>query len=265
MISKCTNIDINRILNYIGDQYYKCLYLYIDMQQYGCSSDITKTWLQEDNGEITAVMLAYHSAMHVYSKQLNFDVQDLTEFLLEKKPSIICASAELIRLLEPQMISNGFISEYGHIGKFVHCEPSAASHDICLANIDDIKEIANLLYADDDIGSSYTMEDLVKQIEERIESGFVRSYVIKDGSHVLAHLGTGAEVDKLCTICYVITDPEYRGRGLSSSLFSYACYQLNSEGKEIFSVYYPENSRRLHHKMGFVDCCEFGKLYRNIQ
>ena len=108
MISKCTNIDINRILNYIGDQYYKCLYLYIDMQQYGCSSDITKTWLQEDNGEITAVMLAYHSAMHVYSKQLNFDVQDLTEFLLEKKPSIICASAELIRLLEPQMISNGF-------------------------------------------------------------------------------------------------------------------------------------------------------------
>ena len=134
-----------------------------------------------------------------------------------------------------------------------------------MANNDDIKEIAKLLYEDDDIGSSYTMEDLVKQIEERIESGFVRSYVIKEDNHVVAHLGTGAEVDKLCTISYVITNPEYRGRGLSSSLFSYACNQLNSEGKEIYSVYYPENSRRLHHKMGFVDCCDFGKLFRNIQ
>lgn len=265
MIVKCINIDNNRIIDYIGDEYYKCLYLYIDMQQYGCSSKLTKTWLQEDNGEITAVMLAYHSAMHVYSKQLNIDVKEMTEFLLEKNPSIICASAELIKLLESQMSTNGFISEYGHIGKFVHCEHSFASFDIRLANKVDIKEIAKLLYEDDDIGSSYTMEDLVKQIEERIDSGFVRSYVIKEDNHVVAHLGTGAEVDKLCTICYVITNPGYRGRGLSSSLFSYACKQLISEGKEIFSVYYPENSRRLHHKMGFVDCCEFGKLYRNIK
>lgn len=265
MIIELNQYHQKSVVHYIGNEYYKCLYLYIDMLQYGCSSEYTKIWLQEDHGEITAVMLAYHSAMHVYSKQLNFDVQELTEFLIEKTPSIICASAELIKLLEPQMSSNGFISEFGHIGKFVHCEPSSASFDIRLANKEDIKEIAKLLYDDDDIGSSYTMQDLIKQIEERLESGFVRSYVIKDGNHVVAHLGTGAEVDKLCTICYVITEPKYRGRGLSSSLFSYACNKLSSEGKEIFSVYYPENSRRLHHKMGFVDCCDFGKLYRNIQ
>ncbi len=265
MIIECDNKRMSEILSYIGDEYYKCLYLYIDMQQYGCLSEFTKTWLQEDKGKITAVMLAYHSAMHIYSRQLNFDVQELMEFLLEKNPSIICASAELIKLLEPQMSSYGFISEYGHIGKFIHCEPTSASCDIRLANKGDIKEIAKLLYDDDDIGSSYTMDDLVKQIEERIESGFVRSYVIKDDDHVIAHLGTGAEVDKLCTISYVITAPDYRGRGLSSSLFSYACNILKSEGKEIFSIYYPENSRHLHHKMGFVDCCDFGKLYRNIQ
>ncbi len=253
------------IIDYIGKEYYKCLYLYIDMQQYGCASDFTKTWVQEAKGEITSVMLAYHSAIHVYSKQINFDVREMAEFLLEKNPSIVCASAELIKMLEPLLSSNGFVSEYGHVGKFVQCEPSTTDCDIRLAGKEDIKEIAKLLYDDDDIGSSYTMEDLVKQIEERIDSGFVRSYVIKQDSHVVAHLGTGAELNKLCTISYVITDPKYRGRGLSSSLFSYACNQLYLEGKEIFSVYYPENSRRLHHKMGFEDCCECGKLYRNIQ
>lgn len=265
MIQKCNNYQQLVVKEYIGSDYYKCLYLYIDMLQYGCSSEFTKTWLQKSDGDITAVILAYHSAIHVYSKQLNFDVQELTEFLLEKNPSIICASAEIVKLLEPRLSSNGFFPEIGHIGKFVYSKPITINNDIRLAKKEDIKDIAQLLYDDDDIGSSYTMDDLVKQIEERLEEGFVRSYVIKDGNHVVAHLGTGAEIDKLCTISYVITDPKYRGRGLSSSLFSYACKELNSEGKEIFSVYYPENSRRLHHKMGFVDCCEFGKLYRNIQ
>lgn len=262
---ECNSENQNEILSYIDDEYYKCLYLYIDIQQYGCSSDFTKTWIQEDNGEITAVMLAYHSALHVYSKDMNFDATELSDFISEQNPSIICASAELIKVLEPFLTQKGFISEFGHIGKYIQNEFSFVSCNISLAAKDDIKEIAQLLYEDDDIGSSYTMEDLVKQIEERISDGFVRSFVVKEDNHVIAHLGTGAEIDKLCTISYVITAPEYRGRGISSSLFKYACEQLTSEGKEIYSVYYPENSRRLHHKMGFVDCCEFGKLYRIIQ
>lgn len=235
------------------------------MVKYGCSSEYTRTWIQEKDGEITAVMLSYHSALHVYSKDLNFDIKELSKFILERNPSIICASAELIKLLEPMLCSSGFASEFGHIGKFVHCEPTQVDCNIRLADKGDISEIAKLLYEDDDIGASYTFDDLKKQIEERMQGGFVRSYIIKDNEKVVAHLGTGAEIENLCTISYVITDPNYRGRGLSSSLFSYACNQLKSEGRDIYSVYYPENSRRLHHKMGFVDCCKFGKLFRNVQ
>ena len=133
------------------------------------------------------------------------------------------------------------------------------------ADSNDIIEIAKLLYEDDDIGASYTMDDLVKQINERLSDNYVRSYVIKSDNHVVAHLGTGAEIHNICTISYVITSKDYRGRGLSSALFSFACKELSSEGKEIYSVYYPENSRRLHHKMGFIDYCEIGKLFRTIE
>lgn len=265
MIIKISNDYQSTVVDYIGEEYYKCLYLYIDIRQYGCSSEYTRTWIQENNEEITAVMLSYHSAMHVYSKELNLDVKELSEFILERNPSIICASAELIKLLEPMLCPNGFVSEFGHIGKFVHCMPTQVDCDIRLAENGDIYEIAKLLYEDDDIGSSYNLDDLIKQMEERISDGFVRSYVVKDNTHVVAHLGTGAEIKNLCTISYVITAPDYRGRGLSTSLFAYACKQLKLEGREIYSVYYPENSRRLHHKMGFIDCCEFGKLFRSVQ
>lgn len=265
MIAKCVKSDKEFIEKYIGKRYPECLYLYLDLKQYGCQSDFTQTWIQENEGEITAVLLAYHSALHVYSKDLNCDVIELTNFILETNPSIICASAELIKLLEPYICSKGFISEYGHIGKFVKREPPSTDYDIRLADKEDITQIAQLLYEDDDIGASYSLNDLIKQIEERLNDGFVRSYVIRENGHVVAHLGTGAETEKLCTISYVITAPEYRGKGLSSSLFFFACEKLTAEGKEIYSVYYPENSRRLHHKMGFEDCCEFGKLYRIIQ
>lgn len=265
MIINCDNNKQDEIIQYIGSDYYKCLYLYIDITKYGCKSKFTQTWIQENDGEITAVMLSYHTAMHVFSKGLNFVVKELSDFILERNPSIVCASAELIKLLEPMLCPNGFVSEFGHIGKFVHCNPTQVDCDIRLANKDDICEIAKLLYEDDDIGSSYSLDDLINQMEERISAGFVRSYVVKDNNHVVAHLGTGAEIDNLCTINYVITAPNYRGRGLSTSLFEYACKQLKSEGRDIYSVYYPENSRRLHHKMGFVDYCEFGKLFRNVQ
>lgn len=265
MIIEVNNDQKTIILSYIGNSYYKCLYLYIDIQKYGCSSEMTKTWKQTANGEITSVMLAYHSALHIYSKRMEFDVKELKEFIINNNPSIVCACADLIKLLAPALLTNGYASEYGHIGKHTRIVHHQPNKNVSVATEKDIKEIAKLLYEDEDIGASYTLTDLVKQIKERLNDGFVRSYVIREDGHVVAHLGTGAETEKLCTISYVITAPEHRGKGLSSSLFTYACNKLTSEGKEIYSVYYPDNSRQLHHKMGFEDCCEFGKLYRNIQ
>ena len=265
MINVCDNSQQEHIINYIGPEYYKCLYLYIDLVKYGSSSEFTNTWIQENDGIITAVLLAYHSALHVYSKDLNFDVNELSELIIKRNPSIICASADIIKLLELQLCSRGFVSEYGHIGKFMVSNKQCEAINISKAERNDIKTIAKLLYEDEDIGASYTIADLENQLEERLKDGFTRSYVIRDNGKVVAHLGTGAEIDNLCTISYVITDPNYRGRGLSTSLFAYACNQLKSEGRDIYSVYYPEYSRRLHHKMGFVDCCAFGKLFRNIQ
>ena len=265
MICICNNKDFNHIVDYIGKEYFKCLYLYIDLEKYGCMSETTKTWIQTSDGITTAVMLAYHSALHIYSKDLDFDVSELSTFILQHQPSIICASADLIRLLSPSLSAQGYQTEFGHIGKYTRSVKYPDTIEVCLADKNDVKEIAQLLYEDDDIGASYTMDDLVNQLEERLRDGFVRGYVIKEDAHVVAHLGTGAETDRVCTISYVITAPAHRGKGLSSALFSYACGILHKEGKEIYSVYYPENSRRLHHKMGFEDCCEFGKLFRNIQ
>lgn len=260
----CTNEQIEFIEEYIGADYSKCLYLYLDLKQFGAKSKYTSTWIQYYNREITSVSLKYHTALHVYSKDNTFDVKELADHINSVSPTIICASADTIRKLAPLLVNKGFIPEYGHIGKFISHESADPNVQIIKASLPDVEAIAKLLYDDKDIGASYSYEDLIAQMKERLTQGFVRSYIIKDGNKVIAHFGTGAEVGHVCTINYVITASGYRGKGLSTSLFRYACKQLREEGKEIYSVYYPENSRRLHHRMGFIDCCEFGKLYKNI-
>ncbi len=264
MIVKCSNCQKSDIIDYISGEYAKCLYLYVNLIKYGCESEYTKVWKVIGDNGINMVMLAYHSALHLYSNSLDFDIKEIIEFIIEKNPSIICASKPLIESLKPFLSSDGYESEYGHIGRKVHTIQAQTDVAVELAKEEDIEQIANLLYDDEDIGASYSYDDLVGQIRERLSQGYVRSYVIKRDGKVVAHLGTGAEIENLCTINYVITAPLYRGKGLSSSLFCHACQQLESEGKEIFSVYYPENSRRLHHKMGFEDYCEFGKLFKTI-
>lgn len=265
MICSCKNDDKEIINKYIGKDYPMCLYLYLDLNQFDLDKGIVRAWYQLDTkNEVTSVALNYHTALHIFSHNGQYNKCELLSLIKDVNPTIICAIPSIIKDIEGDLASYGFISEIGHIGKMVYEQERGIFTGVQKATLNDVDQIASLLYNDNDIGASYNFEDLKQQMLERLSSGFVRSYVIRDNNKVVAHLGTGAEVNNVCTIAYVITDPEYRGRGLAKSLFHFACKDLSSEGKKIYSVYYPEASRALHHKMGFVDYCEFGKLFRKV-
>lgn len=259
MIVKCTNDDLELIKDYIGNDYAPCLYLYMDLIEYGPDSDFTKTWIQKEDGNITCVILAYHSAMHIYSHNA-FNTQELVDLVTERKPSQICAAKSIISALKTPLSELGYEVELGYVGKIEYS--GQGKHDIILkATLDDVDDIARLLYNDEGIGASYTLEDLKGQFRERLSHGFVRSYVIKDGGEIVAHLGTGAEVGNVSIVTYVITDERYRRRGYAKMLYQAACHDLHQEGKDVYAVYYVPSAIQLHHSVGFIDCCEFGKLF----
>ncbi len=265
MICICNNDKFSDIIEYIGEDYPKCLYLYLDVVKYGCSSDTTRTWIQTRDGEITTVALAYHTALHLFSRNNDFDVLEICELAKEVKPTMVNATADIIRKLEPTLKQYGFLSEFGHIGEWMGTACEVNDSEVSIANEKDIQEVAKLLYEDDDIGASYVYEDLLKQMRDRLNEGYVRSYVLHKDNEVAAHVGTGAEINNVCTIAYTITSPKYRGRGLAGRLYNYSCSMLKKEGKRIFSVYYPESAYAFHHKMGFDDICEYGKLYKSME
>lgn len=259
MIIKCKHSDLERILDYIGHDYGSCLYLYMDLIQYGPDSEYTTTWIQEHEGKITSVLLSYHTAMHIFARD-SFNTQEVFDLVEKLKPSQICAAKSVILALVEPLSSINYDSELGYVGKLesTDCPNSTI---IQKATINDVEDISQLLYNDEGIGASYSLEDLKSQFRERLSQGFVRSYIIKDGDRIVAHLGTGAEVGNVSIITYVITDAEYRGRGYAKMLYQAASSDLQQEGKEIFAVYYTHGAIKLHHSVGFKDYCEFGKLF----
>ena len=255
------NEDKQVVLNYIGENYYKCIYLYLDLCEYNIEDEEISCWGQYNNCELSSVMLKYHNAIHIFSDKLNYDKNELIHHLATLNFSIICARAEII-----ENISGAFTDYTPEIGVVSRLYEMDDIEDCTIeeANDDDLREIAELIYSDEDSGASYNLSDLISQMKERKEKKFSRNYVIKKNGVVVANTSTGGETDKMATLNNLIVRKEYRKLGLASKLYRKLCSQLLSEGKEVYSIYYVPESVALHNKMGFVECCKYGKLFKQI-
>ena len=263
MIVKCDNSWKERIEEFIGNDYPACLYLYLDFKKYGFEVDYVTIWVQIDKDEhINCVILKYHTGMHIYSKILNFEVDEVIKLIKEESPDMICGRGDIIKFLAQEEEMTGYESEFGYIGQCEHVESFPPRYSTEKAEKSDFPQIVQLLYYDEGIGASYDLEELGNQMYERNSQGFVRNYIIRKQGEPVCHVCTGAEFGNIAIVSGVVTDLAVRGKGYASSLLSYICKELLEEGKDVYTVYYTNEARNLHHKVGFIDYCAFGKLFR---
>lgn len=155
-IRKATSGDEPRIKAYIGDGYEHCLYLYLNLLQYGCDSDEITVWVQEKQ-KITAVLLRYHTCIHIFSREHDFDSAELASFL-KAQPSLSLVQGEsgTIKGVAQFCGESDFTVEYGSI---MHCpqgnSPCPSSLDFAAAStLSDLEQVASLYYADE-LGKTY--------------------------------------------------------------------------------------------------------------
>ena len=262
MITRCGILDESKIYSYIGLDYPRCLYLYLDLKKYGFESETTKIYIQYDNGLITAVLLKYYSCLHVFSKDNSFNPNELASFIREHRFTIIYCpanTAEIVYSYLYKEINMEIILTTGWVAqiKKIDMEPRRISKS---ANCSDFSQIAKLIYDDKDIGRAYRFDELTKQLEERYVEGYSRNYVIKDEDVVIAHACTNAENERIAVVAELLVRKEYRRQGYAKEIWRDICDRLLTEGKEVYSFYYSEESRSLHKKIGFKEICRWGKV-----
>ena len=254
--------NMDEILKYIGQEYNKSPYLYIDLIKYGFSNDNVTTYIQKnEKDDIQCIVLCYYTGMHIFSKKLDFNIDEIVNLIKEITPAIICAEKEIIQKLSDKL--KKYSNKFGYVRELKKVNNINYIHEVTLATIDDIKDVARLLNEDEDLGKAYKNDELYIQLLERNKDGFSRNYVIKENNKVISHAASSGETEKVAMISGVITNPKYRGMGYAYEVTSKLCSDLLNEGKKVYLINYTYESTKLYDKIGFEISIEFGKLVLN--
>lgn len=262
MIAACSKQDEERIFSYIGADYPACLYLYLDLKKYGVGSEAIRVFLLQEGQTIRAVLLQYYSCLHVFSKDDSFDAKELVDFFEEGSFTILyCASRTAQKLYEAfpgtlkakAVVTNGYVAQIRTVDR----EPRGLAVP---AEDADFGQITRLIYDDEDIGRSYRYDVLAKQLAERNREGYARNLVIRRDGLVVAHACTNAEWENIAVVAELIVREEFRKQGFASEIWRDLCRRLLSEGKEVYSFYFSEESADLHKHIGFFEVCAWTKI-----
>ena len=262
MITKCIKQDFDTLVAYIGNDYPKCLYLFLNLKKYSLDSQLIDVYVQKRDNNVKAILLKYYSCIHVYSRENDFNGRELVAFLIDLHFSMIYCRSETatqIFTLLPLEVKEKCVVERGWVAKLRQLDkPPQGLANAAMEN--DFEQIARLIFADEDISLSYKYSELMKQLKERNQEGYSRNLVIKDNETIVAHACTNAEFENLAVVGELVVRKDFRRRGFASEIWRQLCGQLLKEGKEVFSFYYSDASRNLHKKIGFFEVCEWIKI-----
>lgn len=261
MIRESSNT--NEIIDYIGAEYGKCLYIYLDICRYGLEQSFLKAWkCIDEESNITAVIMKYHTGLHVFSRKKNCDFNEIVELIKTEKPNMVCGEKECIIQMLGKL--DEYKSDFGYV-KIASDFKQQEDNTVVCAETADFHEMAEMLCKDYGIGSSYTVEEMSNQLKERMLDGYGRNYLLKENNQIIGQVGTGAELDEVAVISDVMVDESFRGRGVATRLLHRLCGDLAAEGKKCFLVCYNPIADKVYEKMGFINYCEWGKLYMDTK
>lgn len=260
-MKKCGPKDYNDIIKYIGNDYYKCLYLLLDLKKYRFNNENVNVFLQQVNGKITAVILSYYTNLHIFSRDNDLDCAEIIHYILINRPTMICAEKKIIEALETPLSGHKYKCRYGLVRGIEKADENKQLTDLFQATDSDFDDITKLIMQDKGLGGAHTYETLYNQLFTRYKDGFCRNYVIKRDDKIIGHVCSGAEDKELAILTDLIVDHKYRGKGYGKDLCESFCKLMISEGKKVFLVNYTEHSDNLYKKLGFKVYCGWGKLY----
>ena len=262
MITESTENNINEIFEYIGDDYGKCLYIYIDLKKYGLEDENFNVWIQyADKNEICAIISEYYGGIQIYSKKEDFIIEEIVEFIKDKNPNVLFAVKPVIDKIKQYLPE--YQQETGTVGELIELK-HPPNIDAYSAPMEEIEEIVKIVSEYEGIGKPYGFDSLYEQYCERKRDNFGRNYILRDDStnEIICHAGTYAELPELAVLGGVITSIPYRGKGFSKEILSSLCNQLLLENKRVFSFYYIPLATKMHLSIGFKKVEDWSKLFK---
>lgn len=254
--------DKERILEYLRKGLHDCLYLYIDVMNYGVVSENIKIWVEEEQGEIMLVIMKYFDSFQVYSHNSPCNIESVLQLLRQHPVAMISARKDIVQQLKGKL--EGYKAEYGAVYLMDKYRKMGEVKKVQIATQEDAEEIAELICSDEELGEPYTVKDLASQLAERIRTKTGRSYIIYENGEIVAHSATYAETKGIAVVSGTIVKAAYRNTNCYMILANYIMQELVKEGKAAYTFAISEKMRCNMDKV-HTRCGEYGRLIKNIE
>ncbi len=124
-------------------------------------------------------------------------------------------------------------------------------------SVDDYMEVASLLVNDDSLQTFKSIKEMATSLQYRNQNKNCKNVIIKKDGVVASHACTLIETEDVAIIGAVITNKDYRNKGMATKLVQFLCSQLLKERKKAFLFAYNPKAISVYEKSGFKKCGEF--------
>lgn len=253
--------DVGRILEYLENDLGNCVYLYMDIRKYGLDSSYIKVWINEEE-QLTTVVMRYFDSLQIYADKRNADMNGILELVLEEKVQMISGEKGLIdRLRRCEKVEEDYEAKEGYVFQLENYRVFPCE-EIKNGLPEDCQEIADLMCMDEGFAGNYDAKNLALQLQERMQTGMGRSYVIKKNGKIIAHIATFAEDMGIAVTSGLIVHPKYRDYPYGTIMESNLVNILKKEGFKVFTFVNEQKRVKLLKAMGSKECGQYEKLMR---
>lgn len=255
-----TSSDVDAILFYLKEDVGNCLYMYIDIKKYGLSHPEMSVWFEGEGENISLVVMKYYNSISFYSRESTWAEAEVVALIEEYEPASVSAPLSLMEKIFSDIdgyhLSSGWVFEYD---KFKDMYFEGISH----GGKEDLREIAQLLCADQGFAAIYEVDNLYTQLLERMETGMGRNLIIRSESgQIVAQIATYAECDGIAITSGMIAHPEHRKSMYGTILESNIVKELKQEEFRVFTFVIEKKRKKLLDALKQKPVGQYGRLTR---
>ena len=264
MIITCDDSYIPQVKEYIGEDKWKCFYLYADMLEYRTVGPDFGLWIQKKDDRIQAVAYRYYDTLHLYSRDQVVD-HEMISLIEELHPKCITGSQDIVGQIKA-LLRVAYTEELSHVITIDHLLGEKMRFSFTKASEADVPELAKIMMEDEVFYRVYTYEDLCRQMTDGIKSGKRRIFIVRDRSgRILASSGTYVETPEVALIGGLIVNKKLKSLGLGPVITAYIWNLIFKEGKRGIALVSVNNhdSVVMSQKMGFTFMGLYARLLKN--
>lgn len=251
--------DLDKVIAFLKKNLDDCVYIYIDIVKYGIEHPHITLWFSEYENGINSVAMKYYDSFQLFSIDTQLDREKICKVLTDNPVKTISGSENIIREIESEL-QGKYDCNYGIVVKETKYKKLPGFDKVEAATVDDCYEIACLMCQDEEFGRNYDVAVLAKQLEDRINTGMGRSFVMREKDEIVGHVATFAEVDDLVVQSGLMVSSKCSNPFGGIILHEYMKGVSLDAGKSVYAFRIKEEMKKYEKSPGTIICGHYGKL-----